>query len=199
MKKIFSLTIRQVYVVLSLVLLVLLAAWYYLAYIPDKEKDLYEGHFRWLQKMDENIRNKIDASDSLLSNLQGGYLNSSTDVNCYKKIISGYSCDSLTFSFDTIGAVKAVNKFIGLDTANLAPQYFLNASNDTNQLVISVAFRKPGSNVLLISMSYNFIKFFRSLLQPGIFEHYVIFYNGRYIYEDFHSGICQRRFVAENR
>lgn len=174
--------------ILAFLLLILLAAWYYLGYIPGNEKELYQQHFRWLQKTDKNIRDKIEASDSLLSNLLRGYKNSD-DKECYKKIISNYSSDTVKFSAIIIDKPRVREKLKGFNTKNLNLQFSISANEDTSQLVITAACLNKNDKVISVSMNYDFIKFLKPVLQPGIFEHYVIFYNGRYIYEDFHSGL----------
>ena len=184
MKKIFSISTNRLSLVLAIIFLGILSAWYYLLYIPGNEKDLYEQHFRWLQKIDKNIRDKIEASDSLLINLARGYIKSSP-TKCFEKVISNYSNDSIIFSYNLIDTPNNRKILKEINTKKNNPKFLLSSNDDPSKLVITVA--EIGG--ITLSMSYNFTQFLKPLLRPGLFEHYVIFYNGRYVYEDFHSGL----------
>lgn len=190
MKKIFSISTPRLSLVLAITLLVILSAWYYLLYIPGNEKDLYEQHFRWLQKTDKNIRDKIEATDSLLTNLARGHITSGMALSQDEKNISTNSGGGIIAIDTLIDTAKARNIVKEKNTGYASPKFSVGTNDDTSQLVVTVVYPINKSDRLLkISLRYNFTQFLAPLLQAGLFEHYVVFYKGRYVYEDFHSGL----------
>jgi len=207
MRKFVSIGGRQFTIVITVAILATLAALYYFVYVPNKERDLYEHHFAWLQRTDENIRAKIDATDSLLSHMldtiskeypisagREGYIND--------PLIGPQQSIEIIKAKDTTkakGAAKAkakatakVNHTAKANDAASIDQYvthfFIEADSSLGQFIIS-AKMKRGVDTIVASMSYNFNKFFEPVLEQGSFEHNVVFFKGRYIYEDFHSGL----------
>jgi hypothetical protein len=69
MKKFFSISREQTPIIITFLIAVLLGATYLFIYVPNKEKDLQQEHFRWLQRFDKNIQLKQEGCDTLLSHL----------------------------------------------------------------------------------------------------------------------------------
>ncbi len=197
MRKIFSISKKQTTILLTLLLLLTAALWYYLDYIPRNEQELDEQHFRWLRKADENIRAKIDGNDTLLSNLLNVCINEGTKsknveayINSYTKNIDG----ALTYAVKPISSYSTTTNPHNIsiqsapDTASV--QFSLNWDSLTNKLSLEASKNKSSPGLMYtVKLQYQFSKFINSLLIPHLFDHYVVFYKGNYIYEDFHSGL----------
>jgi hypothetical protein len=100
MRFFFSVNRNQSPILIILLIVILLGAAYLFIYIPSNEKELQKEHFRWLQRIDDNIQSKIENSDTLLSHLLDFYSVGSSYA-ATKKYISSFSKDNFDL-FDTI-------------------------------------------------------------------------------------------------
>lgn len=199
MSKAFSIGRKQITVLFTLAIMAAAALWYYMHYIPDNEQSIDEQHFRWLQKTDENIRAKISGVDTLLANMLRAYMDSSQSEKNVENYIRKYVIpDASLTAFTTPTQQNTINQKKGTlnpirrsnepDTNSVI--FILKRDSSTNKLTLSAAKEKPGTHKKYeVSITYDFEKFITPLLIPDLFEHYVIFYEGEYIYEDFHSGL----------
>ena len=188
MRKFVSTGGRQVTIIITVAVLGALAALYYFVYIPNKERDLYEHHFAWLQRTDKNITAKIDATDSLLSHT----LQTISKEYPVSEGAEAYIKDQLIGPQQSIKIIRAKrNAEAGADTSidQYVTHFFIETDSSLNQFIIS-AKSKRGADTIVASMSYNFDQFFKPVLEQGSFEHNVVFFKGKYIYEDFHSGLA---------
>ena len=189
MRKFFSISKKQVTVLVTLIILASAALWYYLVYVPNNEQLLNEQHFRWLQKTDDNIRAKIVANNTLLANLLEVYdtAKNKTQVENY---IATYSVTDASLAykieFDSSIKISKQTKSPQRDTASV--QFILSWDSAMSKVILSAS-KKKQDTVFTVLMKYDFEKFIKPLLIQGLFDHYVVFYEGIYIYEDFHSGL----------
>ncbi len=138
---------------------------------------------------DKNISEKIEAGDSLLSSLGRRYMASGRTL-CDEQDIATYSNDNIRYFFKKVDDSIAIKTLEGIRTDITDPQFFLETNNDTSQLLITVAYKdKYSAQVFTITMSYKFAQFLEPVLQPGLFEHYVVFYKGKSVYQDFRSSL----------
>jgi hypothetical protein len=130
-KKYFSISRKQTTIVITIITLAVLGAWYYLVYIPGNEKHLYEQHFRWVQNIDKNIRNKIDASDSLVGNLLKAYVDYKKPDSIAEKYIRKYYTRNIPISITTDTSQSKIN------AASDDVQFSLGTDSSMNGLIIS--------------------------------------------------------------
>jgi len=181
MRKFVSIGGRQVTIFLTVAILATLATLYYFVYIPDKENDLYQEHFSWLQRSDKNIRDKINATDSLLSHILQFFNEASTEAQ--KKI--GYIKQNFIGPQQSIDMTK-VTRSTKADSGKT--HFSIEADSALGRFIISASMKR-GADSVVTSMWYNFEQFFMPVLEVGSFEHHVVFFKGKYIYEDFYSGL----------
>ncbi len=194
MRKLFSISKKQTTILITLVVLSLAVVWYYFDYIPKNEQALEEQHFRWLQKADENVRVKILGFDTLLANLLNAYVDN--DPDSVEKYIKGYTVPDATLSAykSSLDSGKQKKTFVQdhnqtkADTNSIL--FILRWDSLSNKLTFAATKKIPEKDSqYTVVMTSDFGKFISPLLTTDLFEHYVIFYNGKYIYEDFHSGL----------
>jgi hypothetical protein len=188
MRKFVSIGGRQVSVVITVAILATLAALYYFVYIPNKESDLYQEHFGWLQRSDNNIRDKISATDSLLSHLLQTVGKTDSKGTAQKTGLEGkisYIRKHLLDSQQSIDVTKAKGS---TKTDHGMPHFFIEADSSLGRFIISASMKQDADSIVA-SMWYKFDEFFKPVLELGSFEHHVVFFKGRYIYEDFRSGL----------
>ncbi|MFT3704964.1 MAG: hypothetical protein QM802_21540 [Agriterribacter sp.] len=188
MRKWFSISKQQAPFLVTVVILVLLGVGYIYIYIPKNEKALEEQHFRWLQRIDKNIRVKIQNSDTLLAVMLRAYLNPDFSRDSVKKVIDRFPRTNYTLS-DTV-IQNAADSLINKISENSGPLFSIKTNDDQTQFVISAAQRCGKSSICRISMSFRFDLFITPILPKEIFDHYVVFYKKHYVYEDFHSGLA---------
>jgi len=191
MRKFLSISRKQVTILITLLVLAAAGSWYYLKYIPNNEEALNEQHFRWLQKTDENIRAKIVGNDTLLSNLLQAYINNK-DQNV-EDYIRHYPIEATLAAYKTESLNTPVKK-TSTQTKKLKPdtsstQFILDWDSSMNKLKLSATKEEQDGLKYTVQIKYDFEKFIEPLLIPGLFDHYIVFYEGKYIYEDFHSGL----------
>lgn len=191
MRNFFSINKKLLPSLATVFILVLLGISYLYVYIPNNERDLERQHFRWLQKIDENIRKKIEGSDTLLVHLLEKYRSKDSFENQEAiNIISRFSKTSFVLGYDTQKIINdSVDKF-PLKTRE--PYYYTKTDTLQKQFIISVTGRKNDSTACRILMTYKFEDFITPLLNKNIFDQYVVFYNGNYVYESFHSGMAYK-------
>ncbi|MDH7460042.1 hypothetical protein QEG73_02090 [Chitinophagaceae bacterium 26-R-25] len=158
-----------------------------------------------LEKIDQNVREKVDGYNSLLSNLMRAYdqkhCNKQQLRDFFKSYESGFTISDTTISFtsrndghfqskNTHNAIPVENS---LDSVNLpnSRRFLLMADSSIDELILTLNQRSK-DEMHSISINVNFPNFIKPLLPEDIFDHYVVFYNGKYIYEDFHSGLSYK-------
>jgi hypothetical protein len=194
MRKLFSISRKQVTILITLVAVVAAGALYYLSYIPNNEEHLNEQHFRWLQKTDANIRAKMLGNDTLLSNLLQAYIDSNNKNQNVEDYISHYPIGDATLAAYKTDSLDSSGKKTLTQTKKPKPdtsgtQFILDWDSSMNKLKLSAVKKEQDGIEYTVQIKYDFEKFIAPLLIPGLFDHYIIFYEGRYIYEDFHSGL----------
>jgi len=206
MSQILSKTKRQIPLLILLGIFALLGIIYYFAYIPGKERRLNEQHFRWLQNIDANIRTKVAEKDTLLRGLMQIYdCGSSQEIN--KQYFTKIN-DIGTINATTIPVVPDHNdttyneKKATKDSFMNEDEFSIDADSSIKEISFILYRRKDKLSYRCITNRCDFADFVKPLLPQSIFDHYVIFYNGNYIYEDFHSGLTYKNedsLLMDNR
>jgi hypothetical protein len=210
MRKHFSKGRKQLTIIITLVLLASVASWYYLDFIPRNEESLDEQHFHWLQKADGNIRTKITAYDTLLAIFLRLYDTSQNReaVNTYMAKYSSANADAHFFAYmsDTAKNYDSTkntptnhrpakhkptkNKQPKDKPDTAAIKFDIKWDGESQEIILTATKKAIGNDSIYnVSVRYNFEKFIKPVLIQGLFDHYVVFYHGEYIYEDFHSGL----------
>src|SRR5215831_6727902 len=120
MKKFFSISREQTPIIIILLVIILLGAGYFFIYIPNKDEELQQEHFRWLQRVDNNIAQKLEGCDTLLSHLLESYSDNTLREGT-KTYIRSLSQDN----FILFTSIDTLNKTSG------------NSANNNSQLVYS--------------------------------------------------------------
>jgi len=184
MKKFFSISREQTPIIITLLVVILLGAVYLFIYIPGNEEDLQREHFRWLQRVDDNIQKKIEGCDTLLSHLVDNYAIGTLKEKT-REYIRSFSTDNFIL-FDT-----AFLKSNFYDTASLnysGTLYSMDVYEPLQTFTVSAS-KSKGDTTYRVSMQYTFKNFIDPLLNKTIFDHYVVFSNHHVVYEDFPSGL----------
>ena len=99
MRKLFSISSSQAPILVTLFTVILLGVIYLLVYIPQNEKEVKEQRFRSLQRVDDNVHEKINNSIALMD----GLLRASFNANIRNPIqlqqyIEHYDSSNFTLS-----------------------------------------------------------------------------------------------------
>src|SRR5207237_6359295 len=92
-----------------------------------------------------------------------------------------------TYRRDSLQKLGAVSKIDSLDNV-----YTLEVSDKTQQISLHFLKKYPGSGDILaheIGMKFSFDQFISFLLTKNVFDEYIIFSNGKTVYETFPAGI----------
>jgi chaperone required for assembly of F1-ATPase len=76
MRKLFSISSSQAPILVTLFTVILLGVIYLLVYIPQNENEVKEQRFRSLQRVDDNVHEKINNSIALMDGLLRASFNS---------------------------------------------------------------------------------------------------------------------------
>lgn len=196
--KLFSVNKKQSPILITLLAIISLGFIYVFIYIPRNEKIIREQRFRVLQNIDKNVHEKISNSVILLKNLLTAYEEPSQleeNRNFTPAVLNEYqNSSSANFSFiprkefrkDTLDA-KAIARIDSLDDV-----YSLEVNNKTQQIVLRYFKKYPGSTSIIaheIGLKFSFEQFISFLLPQNVFDEYIVFSNGKTVYETFPAGI----------
>lgn len=199
MRKLFSFGRSQSVIFFTLFIVVLFTAVYVFVYIPGKENELKEDHFRSLQKSDANVEDKLTNMVSLLNNLLQPY--TKPDRSADRKLIDEY-IDSTTkklswknFELDKIRMQKSAafaQKYPGvyeaINQSEKGDFKQLNIDSTLKKFSITV-YSQKNDTIFRGSLSTDFNKFFLPVLPKDIFDQYIVFNDADPIYESFPSGV----------
>jgi hypothetical protein len=187
--------------IITLLIIILLGS-YLLVYIPKKERDLQREHFRWLQRVDNNIKLKIEGADTLLSHLLEFYSNDN-DTNSTKKYVDSFPKDNFIlftdftpYNADKQPTIKPDSNGLQLypdTTLHVGTLFGMRVYEPLQTFIVSATKTDSARNKYAVCMQYTFEKFVEPLLTGSIFDHYVIFNQGTVVYEDFPSGLSYRK------
>ena len=184
MKKFFSISREQTPIIITLLVVILLGAVYLFIYIPGNEEDLQREHFRWLQRVDDNIQKKIEGCDTLLSHLVDNYAIDTLKERT-RKYIKSFSTDNFIL-FDTATLKSNFDDTTSLNYSGTL--YSMNVYEPLQTFIVSAS-KSKGDTTYRVSMQYTFRNFIDPLLNKTIFDHYIVFSNHNVVYEDFPSGL----------
>lgn len=179
-------------VIITAVILLLLGAIYFFVYLPANEKTVQERRFSSLQKIDSNIRSKVNNSAEFISNFLNSP-NTQDDANKLNSYLKTNSGDNFTLLYNPIipsldGKSKKDNSTNNTNIAVSDTSVIIRI--DTSNTSITLFKKKTfKSDSITIGMKYDFDKFISPLLPDNVFDQYVVFYHSHKLYETFPSGL----------
>jgi hypothetical protein len=205
--KILSSIRKHAIVFTTLFVIIALGLIYLFGYIPHNEKVIRAQRFKVLQEVDKTVHTKIENSVALLDNLLTAYeprtgkeepvkFDSSVLEN-YIKYLSGKNFsiiprhiirDSLRLSRDSLDKVYTltINNKTQEITLTYSRQYethhTINVHSRQNHVHDTIQVHEIG-------MRFSFNQFISPLLPQNVFDDYLIFSDGRTVYETFPAGI----------
>ncbi len=191
MSRFFSIGKNQTTTIATLVVLLLLGAFYFFVYVPNNEKTVQARHFRCLQNIDRNIHAKIETSIATINGLL-----IAADSDAKRKEVDGYIKKLPENNFKLLPIRDTLIKDTTVDSV-------VNATADLKQFKLSLCRRSKidSKKYRLIGIQYDIRQFIKPLLPTNVFDHYVVFYNAheddksktigtnRVIFESFPSGL----------
>src|ERR1700743_3263041 len=205
MLKFFSFGKSQASVLVTLMVLIFLAAAYFYIYIPQNEKTVQERRFRCLQNINTNIDAKIGNSISMLNYLLTNYH--------HKSPADGFDHYTPNSNFKLTPIKKGTVK--GLSDAAADSLVTIQVDLNSKQFIFSLAkltkTRRPANtdDTLKLGMTYGFEQFIKPLLTADVFDNYIVFINNnekpdkerddkgavktrKLVYETFPSGLSYK-------
>ena len=184
--KFFSANKGQIATLITLLVMVFLGACYLFIYIPANEKNVQGQRFRSLQNIDRNIHTKIDNSIAMLDLLIRAY----NDEPKPRKTIINYITNYSTQNFKLTKPVLLDKKvLVNRDSIDFYDIQINNATSDISLLNQKVIINQPDTAIYQMSMLFKIEQFIKMLLPENVFDEYIVFSNGKPVYETFPSGI----------
>src|SRR6185369_4152408 len=193
--KIFGSIRKHSIVLTTLLVLIALGIIYLFIYLPHNEKIIREQRFHVLQEIDKSVHAKIDNSVALLDNLLTAFEryprrseNVKFDSSTLEKYIKNISRNNFSI----------IPRTLILDTGriikdSLDKEYTLEINNKTQQIILHYTrpYSVPEGHIIghKIGMKFSFDQFINFLLPQNVFDEYIIFSNGKTVYETFPAGI----------
>ena len=196
MRNFFSINRNQTTILITLLSVVLLGAFYLFVYIPGNEKILAEQRFRTLQHLDKNIHEKINNSTALLNTLLTAYMDTANDNDKVKKYIEDYSTKNFTLFpiKDSVPKKKSAStKKSFFDGGTDGATDMIKINDAEKQFNLKVCRREKDSSISCQAMQYKFDQFINPLLPENVFDDYVILTRGNVVYESFPSGMSNTK------
>ena len=204
--KILSSIRKHAIVFTTLFVIIALGLIYLFGYIPHNEKVIRVQRFKVLQDVDKTIHAKIENSVALLDNLLTAYEPptgkeepvkfDSLVLEDYIKYLSGKNFsiiprqiirDSLRLRRDSLDKVYTltINNKTQEITLTYSRQYEVH---DTTRVHNAIRVHDT-TRVHEIGMRFSFEQFISFLLPQNVFDEYLIFSDGKTVYETFPAGI----------
>ena len=191
---------------ITLLLVLMAAGYYYLIYIPARENEIIERRFRMLQRIELNMKEKFNAYVATIRNC----LSQSNDP-AFLSIIKKYNSDPDRFIIrlvkrDTIRRTAALRvkgelseydsaKSLLSDSVSSSVKY-VPTNNLRNIIFQGNSFKLLTNSTIkhvLIEGSIDYKAFVSPLLRKNIFDQYIVFNvkgdSSTVVYESFPSGI----------
>ncbi|MES2647793.1 MAG: cache domain-containing protein [Bacteroidota bacterium] len=172
----------------TLLVMLALGASYFFIYIPTNERRLQEQRFRSLQNIDRNIHTKIDNGVAMLNLLIKAYHDAPTKRDSLRKYIANYPADKFILTQPTL--VKR-----GALLPDSVDFYKVLINNATGRISLQTQLLQVNKNndsaVYQMSMHFNSEQFIKMLLPSNVFDEYIIFSNGKPLYQSFPAGISR--------
>ena len=195
--KIFSAIRKHAIVLTTLLVIVALGFIYLFIYLPQNEKIIREQRFHVLQDIDKNIHAKIDNSVSLMKNLLAAYEPGRDKRKENEKFSTARLDEYVKNAFKENFTIIPHSVFMKKDSIakmdSLDDVYTLDINNKTQQIVLKYSKKYSNSKsdtiAHAIGMRFSFDQFISFLLPQHVFDEYIIFSNGKTVYETFPAGI----------
>lgn len=193
MKRFFSIKKKQVPVLITLSVVILMLSYYFFIYLPANERNLKAQRFRVLENIDVNIQAKISNSTALLENLLRGYL---TGRSVYKKALGTYIRNFPQKDFELLPIT-----YLGKDSAALArfkegmgTETTISIDSGSQNFTLLLTKKMNGKlpktdSLFRIGIRSSLQRFAGPLLPAEIFDEYLIFQGEKVVWESFPSGI----------
>ncbi|MXV49819.1 hypothetical protein GS399_02470 [Pedobacter sp. HMF7647] len=178
----FSLDRNQIVVLITLLVVIFLAASYFFIYLPGNELTIQKQRFRTLQNVDVNIHSKIDNNVALLNNLLSAYFRRDIDTSQINHYIKTYP--SKNFRLYQISPTNKPGSSVLSDSVAV-----VQVDTVTNRFDLSLIKQSPNLAWYKMGMKFSFSQFISDLLPPSIFDQYIIYSKGKVVYQTFPSGI----------
>ena len=182
--KYFSFNKSRNDILVTLLVVGVLGAGYFFMYVPQNEQRLQEQRFRSLQNIDINIHSKIDNSVMLMKMLLQAYKKNDQRTSPYMQSVNLANEGKFLLSFqkDTLQSF----------TNNLDSGYTISLNNNNRKLTIALADTQQNGKIKMqysMTMQFDFPQFIKVLLPSIVFDQYIVFSDGKVMYQDFPSGI----------
>ena len=198
MSNIFSFGRNQVAVLITVIVLIVAGAFYFLLYIPQHEETVQERRFRCLRKIDWRVHQKITTAQYLIANLLERYYDSevsrgSKDDATLNKYIQGYSKKDFSLMLPkdaTDYFEKHHQNLFESSRDTLGNIYYISYDVKLTLLVrkaLRTATKNPKDSIT-IGMEYDLDQFIKPLVLSDIFDGYIIFINKEKVYETIPYG-----------
>src|SRR5258708_37195201 len=92
MKRFFARNKKVIEIFLTLALVSLVAGYYYLIYIPEREDEIIARRFRTLQRIEQNMREKLEGYQNTIKNCL-----IRADEKFFRQIVAEYNTDTNKF------------------------------------------------------------------------------------------------------
>jgi hypothetical protein len=206
MKRFFARNKRVVEIFLTLALVFLVAGYYYLIFIPERETELIARRFRTLQRIEQNMREKLDGYQNTIKNCLV-----KADKSYFRQILTGYNSDTDKFHLSLLdsGSItrqdfhkKKDIEYIKIAAAfvdSIAQSYTIRVEKNGKKLAIDYDWYKYQDvkhntiKHLRLNARIDYSEFVKPLLKKSVFDHYIVFNVqqevSNIVFEDFPSGI----------
>ena len=104
MKRFFARNKKVIEIFLTLLLVCLVAGYYYLIYIPERENEIIARRFRTLQRIEQNMREKMEGYQSTIKNCL-----IRADEDFFRLIVAGYNTDTNKFHLSILDSGSIVS------------------------------------------------------------------------------------------
>jgi hypothetical protein len=174
---------------------------YFFVAVPNNERTLERQRFIGLQSLERTIRSKVYNSVATLNNLIIAQDNTSDTSSLNTFIKNSGDPFKLHLIEEHPGPSSTIKQIIQRthtdslfsDSVSLidldATQTKLVISLIKQEKDVSIVYHKPTEHYHKATMDYNIRRFMGTLLPVGKFDHYIIFYGRRIIFETFPSGV----------
>lgn len=171
MRGLFSFNRNQIIILFTLLFVLVLGVLYYFMYVPNNQREIEKQRFKCLQNFEENVNAKKDNSVSLLNNLLNECI---SNPKGYPQVFSYANNNPHKYFKLKLSAYPSKNT---IDSATCIEL-------DDDSITITLTKKRFSGTI-----SYTIQQFFAPLLQNEKFNQYILFNNGKVIYQTFPAGI----------
>lgn len=203
MKRFFARNKKVVEVFLTFVFVCLIAGYYYLIYIPERENEIIARRFRTLQRIEQNMRDKMEGYQNTIKNSL-----TRADEWYFRQIVAGYNTDTNKFHLLILDSGTIVrtgkkdslyNKIVPSLDSSIFQSSKTQAERKGRKLAITYEWykyrdkKRDSIKHITLAARIDYREFVKPLLKKGVFDHYIVFNveedASNIVFEDFPSGI----------